>query len=186
MFCPACGQQQISPDTRFCSRCGLPLGPVAAYLADPSKTPTLSARENTTKGSARSRGLKQGLFFFLLAFLVVPIVAILSMQLGIGPELVAIMAVLFGAGGILRMVYALLFESAAAGQPTLEEKLLGLRKPTEVSGTQQPMLPTGTPTPASDYASPRAGKWRETNELQRTPPSVTDETTKLLHQEENQ
>ena len=33
MFCPQCGHQQVSNDTRFCSRCGLSLGLVTDSLA---------------------------------------------------------------------------------------------------------------------------------------------------------
>ena len=32
MFCPRCGQQQISDQTKFCSRCGFQLGLVAEML----------------------------------------------------------------------------------------------------------------------------------------------------------
>ena len=34
MFCPQCGHQQVSDDTRFCSRCGLSLGIVTDLLAN--------------------------------------------------------------------------------------------------------------------------------------------------------
>ena len=33
MFCPNCSQQQVSEETKFCSRCGLPLGLVAEIVA---------------------------------------------------------------------------------------------------------------------------------------------------------
>jgi hypothetical protein len=33
MFCPNCGQQQASDETRFCSRCGFQLGVVKSALA---------------------------------------------------------------------------------------------------------------------------------------------------------
>src|SRR3954454_23299850 len=33
MFCPRCGQQQISDEVRFCPRCGLSLAQVPALLA---------------------------------------------------------------------------------------------------------------------------------------------------------
>ena len=34
MFCPQCGHRQVSNDTRFCSRCGLPLGLVTDLVAN--------------------------------------------------------------------------------------------------------------------------------------------------------
>ena len=33
MYCPNCGQQQISEEMRFCSRCGLALSGLAEWLA---------------------------------------------------------------------------------------------------------------------------------------------------------
>ena len=33
MFCPSCGQQQVSDEMRFCSRCGLALSGLAEWLA---------------------------------------------------------------------------------------------------------------------------------------------------------
>ena len=33
MYCPNCGQQQISDEMRFCSRCGLALSGLMEWLA---------------------------------------------------------------------------------------------------------------------------------------------------------
>jgi predicted amidophosphoribosyltransferase len=32
MFCPRCSQEQVSEETKFCSRCGFPLGLVSEIL----------------------------------------------------------------------------------------------------------------------------------------------------------
>ena len=42
MFCPSCGQQQISSETKFCSRCGLPLGLIAEVLSYGGYLPQLA------------------------------------------------------------------------------------------------------------------------------------------------
>jgi hypothetical protein len=39
MFCPQCGHQQISNETRFCSRCGLSLGLVTDLLLNSGNLP---------------------------------------------------------------------------------------------------------------------------------------------------
>ncbi len=53
MYCPNCGQQQVSGEMRFCSRCGLALTGLAEWLAggglpvrraDPAQAPELSLR----------------------------------------------------------------------------------------------------------------------------------------------
>ena len=33
MYCPRCGQQQMSDEMRFCSRCGLPIGGLIEWLS---------------------------------------------------------------------------------------------------------------------------------------------------------
>jgi hypothetical protein len=85
---------------------------------------------------------------------------------------------LFGVGGLLRVVYALMFESG-----NLESNIMttpSLPGSVENRGA----LPPSYAAPASVYSSP-AGAWRDTNDLQARPSSVTDSTTKLLQKEEN-
>src|SRR5512141_1778209 len=42
MHCPSCGQQQVSEDIKFCSRCGFPLGLVSEILAHGGFLPQLA------------------------------------------------------------------------------------------------------------------------------------------------
>ena len=42
MYCPKCGQQQVSDNTRFCSRCGLPIDVLAEWLAGGGVKPGFS------------------------------------------------------------------------------------------------------------------------------------------------
>ena len=42
MHCPSCGQQQVSLETKFCSRCGFPLGVVSEVLAHGGFLPQLA------------------------------------------------------------------------------------------------------------------------------------------------
>lgn len=181
MHCPICGQQQASDETRFCSRCGFLLTGVAEVVSNNGFIPMRAAKDLPAT-SPRKRGLKQGLFIFLLSFLVVPLLAIATIALNVDePFAVAIAAVLLTVGGLLRMAYALMFES---GVPTLKTgEAIG--QPPHLAGVQQiaSALPPSRSTPASSYAAPSAGAWRDTNELQHQPGSVTDSTTKLLEKD---
>ena len=47
MFCPRCGHEQVSNETRFCSRCGLPLGLVTGLVTDSSNQLKREKREIT-------------------------------------------------------------------------------------------------------------------------------------------
>jgi hypothetical protein len=179
MFCPNCGQERVSPDTRFCSRCGFLLTGAAELVQHGGLLPVITAGP---KGpSPRSRGIKQGLFIFLLTFLVVPIVAIISKGLSLSPVGVAITAIILSIGGILRMVYALMFEDSAASSPdasvTGSSGLIGMPM-------GQQSLPPSQAVPVSDYRRPAAGDWRDTSDL--APRSVTEGTTKLLEKDDPQ
>ena len=107
------------------------------------------------------------------------------MALNADPTLVAISAILFGVGGLLRVVYALMFESGEPGGKTLEEKILA---GTPILAVKEKVgeLPPAQSIPVNVYAPPTgAGNWRDTNDLAVTPGSVTDSTTKLLQKEDD-
>ena len=177
MHCPKCGQLQVTDDTRFCSRCGLLLTGVAQIVAQGGVLATTDQALVKGVTTARNRGLKKGLFIFLLAFLVVPILTIISVALNIEPYAVVMSAILLTVGGMLRAAYALMFESnvPVIGDASSADSL------NSISGSlAMGALP---PQQANLYASP-AGNWRDTNDLlDRRPPSVTDSTTKLLQKE---
>jgi len=176
MHCPKCGQQQVSEETRFCSRCGFILTGVAEVVAKGGVIPEQRTGIVGNSDSPRRRGVMQGLFIFLLSFLVVPLVAIISLGLDVDPYGVVISALLFGVGGLLRIAYALMFEPAMPNSAAQANML--------TESANRTALPPSHSTPASAYTSP-AGSWRDTNDLQREPASVTDNTTKLLQNEED-
>lgn len=178
MFCPNCGQQRISSETSFCSRCGFLLTAVTDLLATGGVLPTAQNTGGVKTHSERSRGLKQGLFIFLLTFLVVPLLAIVTVQLHMEPWAVTIAAITLFVGGLLRMAYALLFESSQPQGVNQDVSPAFLNRP-QTAGA----LPPERSVPASVYAPP-AGTWKDTNDLQ--PASVTEHTTRLLEKEEDQ
>ena len=87
MHCPKCGQQQISEDTRFCSRCGLLLTGIAEVVANNGVVRAPKTAFTGDASSRKRRGIKQGAFLFLLSFLVVPMAAIISLALNLEPFL---------------------------------------------------------------------------------------------------
>jgi hypothetical protein len=178
MFCPRCGQEQISNETRFCSRCGFLMTGVGLLVAGNGNTDIIAPRPPKID-SPRKRGLKQGLFIFLLTFLVVPIITILTVWMHAEPFAVVISSILLFVGGLLRMAYAWMFESPAANDKALEEYPYGALPNLPHSPQNQNALPPQQSVPASSYIPP--GNWRDTNDLQ--PSSVTDPTTKLLQKE---
>jgi len=182
MFCPQCGQERISVDTNYCSRCGFLLTGTTDLLQTGGVLPLAALQAASGAISPRKRGLKQGLFIFLLTFLVVPIVGMISVALRVEPFAVGIASVLFFMGGLLRMVYALMFESNLPGSGTLEDHLAAGKAALAGRGTVQPALPPQREFSVDQYVSPASGNWRDTNDL--TPASVTEKTTRLLEKDQ--
>ena len=178
MFCPNCGQERTSTETSFCSRCGFLLTGAAELMQTGGMILRATTGEILT--SPRRKGLKQGLFIFLLTFLVVPIVSIFTIAIRVEPFAVAICAVALLMGGLLRMAYALMFESTISPGAKNEPSTVphNFMPPRPVGAA----LPPQSTFPAQAYAAPPGGNWRDTNDLE--PKSVTEGTTRLLENEE--
>ena len=170
MYCPQCGQERISEATSFCSRCGYLLTGTAELLRTGGAVPAVSG-----SSSPRARGIKQGLFMFLLMFIVAPIVGMISVfGLGIEPWPVGITVVLLGLGGLLRIIYAFMFESKV---PAAVSGVPAGRIPNPIENLATSALPPQRDVPASDYVSPRKGRLEISTEH---PSSVVEGTTRLL------
>lgn len=180
MFCPQCGQQQISAETRFCSKCGLPLNLVADVVAHGGTLPQI---EELYKGKSKFFTRKNGLVFsllWLLFFLLIltPFWGILDVD-----ELAGMSAVLGIFGGLIIMLSSLFFLKPASkniNQYDLESG--NLNRNSLYGSRNQHALPPQQSYPVSDYTQPQAGSWRSTEDLQ--PTSVTEETTKLLDEKD--
>ncbi len=178
MHCPRCGQQQISNETKFCSRCGFQLGLVAELLANDGFLPQLAALY-TQKRSFFSR--KNGLIFtslwFIFWMLMMPALA------GIADEGEAAGAI--AVFGLFTSMMMLIISLALLKKSVKPLDLRGLEKsnpaPVGIYGnTSAGALPPEQSQPASVYFAPQ-GAWRvpDTGDLV-SPGSVTDGTTKLL------
>ncbi len=178
MYCPQCGQQQVSDITRFCSRCGFPLDGAATILATGGALPT-SYPPGYHQMSPRSKGIRQGALLMLSTLLIVPLVAIIAVGLlDLHGAIVGITAVTCFLGGLLRIFYALLMEDAVAPMNTPAAGYPDHAEPQFARRAQNPSLPPASVNPAASWR-PRPN----TSELYQ-PPSVTENTTRLLDKEE--
>ncbi|MGI8882932.1 MAG: hypothetical protein ACR2IA_01640 [Pyrinomonadaceae bacterium] len=181
MFCPNCGQEQISRETKFCSRCGFLMIGVTDLIANGGNLPAVIADAQAM--SPRKRGIKKGLFIFMLSFLIVPLVTIFSIMIHVEkPFAVIITALLLTVGGLLRMAYAIMFEANAPDANTLEASALQTARNFLGRRKQSDELPPQQSIPVNNYMPPMQRNWRDTNDL--SPTSVTDNTTKLLQKED--
>ena len=176
MFCPRCGQQ-AAEEIRFCPRCGLPLGAVAEVvetggeLARPGAGGGLTPRQRgTRKGLMITAG---GVFFFAVAAFLTAVV-----RDELFPFL--ILAGLIITVGVMRTLYGLLLEENAPADKSLKRPAKGAA-PTLEAGRAAAELPPARTVPISAYARPGA----HTSDMAAPPPSVTENTTRLLDEEES-
>jgi hypothetical protein len=184
MFCPQCGQQQVTGVIRFCSRCGFPLDGVIHLLGSGGALPVYHDPGEPIPISPRRKGVRQGGMLLLGGAVLVPLLGVLanysnSTFLEI---LTAFAAIVCFLGGPLRMLFAGVFEEGAPRRPPIP-----MARP-YVAGTVP--TPQFGPPPRNPALPPapvqRQPQWRPrpvTAELT-GPPSVTEGTTRLLDKED--
>jgi hypothetical protein len=187
MFCPQCGQRQISNEARFCPACGFPLEVVGDVLAQggrPNWRPPQPPQPGQQELSPRQKGIRQGAMVMLTVLLAVPLLAIFGVALlNLPGEIVALAAVGLPMGGLLRIIYALMFESNVPALPAAPQPSY-MPPPTipNYLGTPQPQQShTLPPRQATPIPTPARPQRYNTGELVEPPrASVTDHTTRLL------
>lgn len=171
MYCPKCGQQQISEEMRFCSRCGLALSGLAEWLAGGALSVRRQDEVKVDPLSPRRKGIRRAAKLMFFSGVLIPICAIFSIAIEEGGPMILPLAVFFVA--LVMMLYARLFsdKTAPVNNQAAQTSTLG---PTSTRGS----LP-----PAATLPMPGVGRQQvSTNELAQ-PPSVTENTTRLLDNE---
>ena len=178
MFCPQCGQQQVSDNLRFCSRCGFPLEAVVLILGNGGALPYYEP--GTREVSRRRKGVMQGAILFLAGIVLVPVLGLIN-SFTLGPNLLDILvplaALLFFLGGVVRMLFAAIFEEGAA------KSQYHYAQPPVIIPANSPIgaaLPPARPNPAAGWRP------RPTTAEIRQPASVTENTTRLLDKDDPQ
>lgn len=179
MHCPACGQQQVSNETKFCSRCGMPLGLVAELLVHGGFLPQLAELYKNKQGLfTRKNGVVFSVIWFIFWVMMLPA----FIGLAGGDEAAGVPAIFGLFTTIMLLIVSLAFlKKAPKNNARSLESFSGspgnLYEPVSRSA-----LPPQQSVPASSYAVPTAGRWRDTNDLE--PSSVTESTTRLLKEDE--
>lgn len=181
MYCPQCGQQQVSDATRYCSRCGFLLDGVVSVIASGGAVPTHYLQPASRKLSPRSKGVRQGAMLMLGTLLIVPLSAIISVFILGHPEvIVPLVAISLFVGGLLRIIYALMMEDAV---PPADFEPMGGYAPPVPSQFSRPVHNAALP-PAMNQPPPNWRPRANTGEIYQPPPSVTENTTRLLDKED--
>jgi hypothetical protein len=184
MYCPRCGQQQVSDETKFCSRCGFQMGLIPHLLAHNGVLPQLA---ELAKGKAPWFSRKNGLIFTALWFIFW--VMMLPAFFGVaGAEDVAGVSAIFGVFStmMLTIISIALLKPAPKKKDLAAFEIAAANAQKSLYGAQAVgALPPQQSQPAQVYSPPQAGAWRapDTGEFAK-PPSVTESTTKLLQKED--
>lgn len=180
MHCPSCGQQQASNETKFCSRCGMPLGLVAEVLAHGGFLPQLAQLDQKRpKYFNKKNGVGLGVFWFI--FLTMFATAFFGI-LGAPDELIGIMAITGVFGALMIIVGSLIFLPSSKPKIEYPQQMPMTPQPQGLHGGMPTALPPQQTIPAQVYMAPGPGNWRDTNDLE--PSSVTENTTRLLNEDE--
>jgi endogenous inhibitor of DNA gyrase (YacG/DUF329 family) len=173
MYCPKCGQQQISDEMRFCSRCGLALTELAEWLAGGSLPVKPADEEPNVTMSQRRKNMRRAAKLMFFSVVLFPIFLVIA---GVADDPApAIPPLVLFFISLAWMLYARLFMEKT-------ERIIDRSVQTSTLGAppyRAPLPPATTP-PISNIGRQHV----RTNELAQ-PPSVTDHTTKLLDQDEH-
>jgi hypothetical protein len=182
MHCPSCGQQQVSKEIKFCSRCGFPMGLVSEILAHGGYLPQLAELHKKKSVFNKKNGVLFAVFWMITLMMLFP--AMIGVLNGPG-ELQGLFAVVGVFGGMMILIGSLAMLPSSKQYPLIPAQSLNPQSPNAhgLHGAgQHQALPGQQSIPASAYAAPKAGSWRDTNDLE--PSSVTESTTRLLEKED--
>jgi MFS family permease len=186
MHCPKCGQQQVSDEMRFCSRCGFALGIVTELILTGGTLPEREPESFTARFSGRKRGKRLGLLFMLTAMLLAIIAGIIHDSLATDPLntpglagklLLFLPAIIIGVAGFVRFLYAWLLETNIESETSSILPGNMARKSALNIAADPISLPASHSVPAASFGAKRG----DTTEMVNAP-SVTENTTKLLDQ----
>src|SRR5688572_12825299 len=104
MYCPNCGQQQISEEMRFCSRCGLSFTGLAEWLAGDSVPVQPTQKKPIAPDSPRRKGIRRAAKLMFFSGVLFPIFIAISIAAEEGAPMILPFILLFVSLGM--MLYA--------------------------------------------------------------------------------
>lgn len=177
MYCPKCSQLQSSEEMRFCSRCGFALAGVAMLVDNEGVIPQPGGVSVQTVPSSRKKVMIESGVFTAISWGVVVIATLLFDWGGPFEIMAKIGALLFfflGLIGLLRFLYGFLFLKDVIVQPATNA-FPKVASQGAISAASRNALPAQRDFAVTDYSR------RENTKEMVARPSVTENTTKLLH-----
>lgn len=171
MYCPQCSQEQTAEEMRFCSRCGFPLTIVSQLVANGGALAGFDT-EGKRQLTPREKGVRWGALLMIISAVLFPIVLLFAAMKHDAIVLLLPVFLVFMVG-MARLLYAKLLQT---NTPIKKEIPSAGQRMAQQFGHRLG-LPANQSVPVSAWRQPI-----DTSEMAQ-PPSVTDNTTKLLSDE---
>ncbi len=125
MFCPKCGQQQVSDSTRFCSQCGISINGLAEWIASGGNLAVREENAPLVLTSPRRRGIRRGAKVVLSSLALTPVFFFFSVV--VGAPIPMLIPLTFFLIGLSVMLYSRIFgeETPYIGSQQAEASGLG-------------------------------------------------------------
>ena len=177
MYCPKCSQQQVSDDVRFCSRCGFSLGAVRELMAGGGAPVAHGAEAQAGQLSRGQRGVRKGAWM-MLASLALTLVAGLITAIDDGFAVLLLLPVLCFVIGFALVLYGVFWAERRARRVkgAASQAHAAAAMPGQLGAAARSLALSPTRAAAAESFTARRA---ETAEMMR-PPSVTENTTRLL------
>jgi hypothetical protein len=176
MYCPKCSQEQVSEEVRFCSRCGFSIAAVRELIV--SNDALIAKGAQGEPRSCGQKAVRRGAWIMLasLAFtLFVGLMAAIDDDFAI----LLFLPFLGFVFGLLNVFYgAFLADKRALKRAAAKSQLVSMM-PGQPAPAARVELPPARMAPIESFSSKRG----ETAEMVQPPPSVTENTTRLLEDE---
>ena len=168
MFCPKCGQQQVSDNTRFCAQCGISINGLAEWIASGGNLAVREENAPMVLTSPRRRGVRRGAKVVFASLASTPVFFFFSLLAG--APIPMFIPLTFFLIGLSVMLYSRIFGEETQYIGGQQAEPFGLR--TMFSRSALSSAP-------NNIMSSGDGRQVITSELKQ-PLSVTEHTTKLL------
>lgn len=170
MFCPQCGQQQISDNTRFCSRCGLLIDGVAELIARGGSAPVMQYSYPVPKPiTPKRKGIRRGAKLMFISGVLFPVFFAMAVATDSPAPLIVPFTIFFA--GLAMLFYSVLFGDDI---PVVTDQT---KQPFRLGG----IFGNSALPPAPADVQMRNGSTHDVRTAELVnPPSVTENTTRLL------
>src|SRR5262245_45710068 len=111
MYCPNCGQQQISDEMRFCSRCGLALSGLAEWMTGglPVRRADLA---QVSAATPRRKGIRRAAKLMFFSGVLFPV--FMAISIGVREGAIMTFPIIIFFVSLVMMLYARLFSDNTA------------------------------------------------------------------------